>query len=810
VNSVAQGSLTERFQGRTSSPEVVAPRQTTVALATAPKETIARRRAAELSFVGVSRPDLQQAPKQSQLQLCPAAEDSRTIPEVMPSRGVEATAVPPRPSISPETVGGHAISGRRESRLQCRLQRAIQKAHAVTEDIQKDTQSSFQAPGKAADCNGLGEYDCEGRLVTREEHDKWSSVFKDLLHDGEIHAGDLVKALERCGFDDLRDAIVLEVRTELTRYASLNLEEFVRFICRYEARLHHNYQLEFQLMAGSASGISVEQLAQLCEKIGLQPRRCALDELIREVCTCAPETLVFEDFARITELLRAREGFMRQELDEFRRIFQKCDRDASNDMNACELAHVLAWLNFPASSEKARDILQQGDIDGSGSLSEVEFLRCLRRIYEEEAANIRTFLCPKTSDGSGNFSGATLQNFLGSLGYTASTEAILDAAQDAGLHVESGLFTKFAFQGNFQAMMFGFSFDELCALVATIRAREGFTHTEMADFGDIFDSCKPAGREDMATPAISKSLRFVGHPFAFDVVQHLVAQVDVDGHSRLDFTMFVKLIRKCRDRELKQALAAFGRFDPLSTGVLDHSQQQAAFQCVGCVDLNGHPPPRTPEECAALSPQGFVKVVRRFRNERVSSLRENAGFTEAEMQNLRAVFAKFDSDGDNDITRRELARLIEIVLPAHAHAPEWRPYLMELLSEVDADGSGSLNFSEFVGLMRKIYDQEDEFQRLSEAKTIHELGFSGQEANKFRELFLDVVPDELCKISFNEMRTMLARLHRFTSKRCEESDLRHIFTQVVGSYDPCVVPRVSFLEFLRIMRLVATATDRAN
>jgi Ca2+-binding EF-hand superfamily protein len=399
-----------------------------------------------------------------------------------------------------------------------------------------------------------------------------------------------------------------------------------------------------------------------------------------------------------------------------------------------------------------------------------------------------------------------LKEFLGELGYAASTEAILDAAQDAGLKIEDDLLTKLAFQENFKDMKFNFSSEELCVLVSTLRAREGFTHIEMEDFRQIFDSCKPVGCEEMGTPAITKTLRLVGHPLPFDVVQLLVTEVDVDGDSVLDFTMFLKLIRKCTDRELKQAVAAFNRLDALSIGVLDERQQLIAFKSIGCVNGNGEPPSRTPEECNGMTCQDFVKVVRRFRNERVPLLRQNAGFTEIEVSKLREFFGKFDTNGDDDITPRELARLIEVLFPSHAHAPEWRPYLMQLLSEVDTDGSGSLCFDEFVCLMRKIYDQEDECKRVAETKTIQELGFTILEASKFRELFLAAVADETCQLSYSEIKAMLSRCSLFAhNKKCDKLKLH--FQQVVGTEDCADLPGVGFLEFLRIMKLVSTDAE---
>jgi len=244
-----------------------------------------------------------------------------------------------------------------------------------------------------------------------------------------------------------------------------------------------------------------------------------------------------------------------------------------------------------------------------------------------------------------------------------------------------------------------------------------------------------------------------------------------------------------------------GSFDTKGKGVLDDMKQLMAFRSLGCVDAHNNPPSRTRQELAGLDVQGFLNVVQRFREERLPALRKNEGFTDIELVDLRETFQKFDKDGDGDITKKELARLIEVLFPARAHAPEWRPYLMKLLSEIDADGSGSLDFSEFVCLMRKIQDHQDEEQLLVESNTVKELRFTRQAANEFRELFVAADQNGSCKLSFEDIRDMIARSLPLDHKQCDI--LYGYFYKAIQKGDND--GQADFLEFLHVIRMVIDA-----
>ena len=66
-------------------------------------------------------------------------------------------------------------------------------------------------------------------------------------------------------------------------------------------------------------------------------------------------------------------------------------------------------------------------------------------------------------------------------------------------------------------------------------------------------------------------------------------EVDMDGGGDLDLTMFVKLVRKCKEREHARAVSIFQDVAE-KEGLLDKEQLQEAFSLLGCFETCGHCP----------------------------------------------------------------------------------------------------------------------------------------------------------------------------------------------------------------------------
>jgi len=82
-------------------------------------------------------------------------------------------------------------------------------------------------------------------------------------------------------------------------------------------------------------------------------------------------------------------------------------------------------------------------------------------------------------------------------------------------------------------------------------------------------------------------------------------------------------------------------------------------------------------------------------------------FTEEQLTEFKETFSLFDKDGDGTISTKELGT----VMRALGQNPT-ESELQDMINEVDADGNGTLDFTEFLSLMAtktKELDVEEEF-----------------------------------------------------------------------------------------------------
>jgi len=84
-------------------------------------------------------------------------------------------------------------------------------------------------------------------------------------------------------------------------------------------------------------------------------------------------------------------------------------------------------------------------------------------------------------------------------------------------------------------------------------------------------------------------------------------------------------------------------------------------------------------------------------------------FTPEEIANFKKAFSLFDKDGDGSITVKEL-RIVMRQLGQNPSDAEIR----EMVAEVDIDGSGTIDFNEFLIVMARQnpdYDLEEEYKQ---------------------------------------------------------------------------------------------------
>ncbi|XP_010274270.1 PREDICTED: calmodulin-like protein 11 isoform X2 [Nelumbo nucifera] len=108
--------------------------------------------------------------------------------------------------------------------------------------------------------------------------------------------------------------------------------------------------------------------------------------------------------------------------------------------------------------------------------------------------------------------------------------------------------------------------------------------------------------------------------------------------------------------------------------------------------------------------------------------------TEEQIAEFQEAFCLFDKDGDGCITIEELATVIRS-LDQNPTEEE----LQEMISEVDVDGNGTIEFGEFLGLMARKMKETDAEEELKEAFKVFDKDQNGYiSANELRHVMVNL------------------------------------------------------------------------
>ncbi|CAL1529450.1 unnamed protein product [Lymnaea stagnalis] len=86
------------------------------------------------------------------------------------------------------------------------------------------------------------------------------------------------------------------------------------------------------------------------------------------------------------------------------------------------------------------------------------------------------------------------------------------------------------------------------------------------------------------------------------------------------------------------------------------------------------------------------------------------GLSDDQVKELREAFNLFDKDGDGFITTSELG----VVMTSLNQNPS-QSELQDMINEVDADGSGTIDFNEFLRMMSRKMKETDTEEELRQA-----------------------------------------------------------------------------------------------
>jgi Ca2+-binding EF-hand superfamily protein len=144
--------------------------------------------------------------------------------------------------------------------------------------------------------------------------------------------------------------------------------------------------------------------------------------------------LVFEDVLKVFYLVRKREGFSEQELNELTDVYNRHDKGGKGELREFELARCFTWMGYPLSQHRRRELWCRVDVDKTESIELGEFLKLVRLLREEEISAARELLasCEHLKGGGSFLPEASLKKMLLQLGYMPSQQLISQAMKQNG------------------------------------------------------------------------------------------------------------------------------------------------------------------------------------------------------------------------------------------------------------------------------------------------------------------------------------------------------------------------------------------
>jgi len=267
--------------------------------------------------------------------------------------------------------------------------------------------------------------------------------------------------------------------------------------------------------------------------------------------------------------------------------------------------------------------------------------------------------------------------------------------------------------------------------------------------------------------------RHLGYIISNDTIQHYVLQVDANQSHTLDFKEFLHLMQLNRGKEiegmreaweeavedeLEMDAKAFGK-DKEKDGDRQGSKEKdwlqlqgrripkaRAFLALKELGYKKIPPPILEEMPAVLDFAVFIIIADKCRAHSVDAGRRMAGFTQEQIDKLKASFDKYDSDHGGTIDVIELMPLLEEFGWKPKTHQDQSDVMMRLekareaakqagVEECTEAGVVQVNFWEFVQLARMIQRHDETVYEEQMSKMAQSLKFTHHELAEFQEIF---------------------------------------------------------------------------
>lgn len=639
-------------------------------------------------------------------------------------------------------------------------------------------------------------------------------VFRAFAEGGEINREDLYKALKMLGHVEVNNEWVSAiVKDKFSDRNFLDALDFSKFLAEYEA-CHMNYvRMKFAEADVDGSGrVDAAELAQVLRRAGFTPITGVVEQLLLEVCPRAME-VTFVNFAKILGIMRYRLGFTLQEYSEIMAAFRREDRSGREKLNLLEARSCLDWLGFDISQEDLEavwheDLKVQAQANSSQTeeeygINDFDMVRLVRAVREREAhfvaRRLRELATRKgqelPEDAAAVVTKAQLPELLSELNVTlASPDVMLEAVEALKLSKAE------------------LTMEDIMPVLWHVRRYQGLSQTELDLAKQQFELCDEDGSGGMACSELEFAIRSLGFPVSYDEVQDQLDIWDMDESGEIEFVEFLKVVSYYKKKELQQVLQ--NMFTGSFSLSLQKNMTQRRFSKAGELKRgkselpsmllsSGHCPLRqdsgvlrsTEEDETELNLWGFSNLISEYRREINDEVRRNHGYTPGEVEELMQLFRVYDPENQGVIAKRQLRRLLLDCVPQAEKSQAGREQIAQMIKESDADRSGSIDFQEFLLLMRLVSNRCSRERLAKERAAVVATHFSVRDLREFRKVFKSYATNSSGDMSFEELQSMLGSITRAAQGARGSQELLEILRRYSQGDNA-----VDFPEFLHVMR----------
>jgi Ca2+-binding EF-hand superfamily protein len=421
------------------------------------------------------------------------------------------------------------------------------------------------------------------------------------------------------------------------------------------------------------------------------------------VCNIAKENgigngqrMSFDDFWRLLQHFSKQCGMSSADVAFIRDTFNQVDDNGSGSIDSSELRFVMRILGFPASYERLHQLQEEFDTDGSGELEFDELLRLVAKYREKEMKIARESF--ETLAGDRNLADLSPRCLTPSQKYARRLSGDHPHYKDQSDHShdtsdKSQIRRMQTFRQDFEhvgrdetipisdlrKMLHGLGYTPSKEQEAALAVNfdEGATDMRFWELMNCVEQFRTWAREEFQQHLGFTELQLEGLRNKFE-------SYDCDGNGYLKHAEVAKVLSDLYP----------------DANMANHKIMEELLQ-VGEVNVKGH-----------LDFDGYMRIMRSFHDRqdyaRIQEEQDNLKelhFSRDEVIDLRQVFAIFDADASGSVSLDELSSLVSMIIPGLQRDDKLKE-LQKILHEVDTDGNRTLDFIEFLKLVRRLQDSD--------------------------------------------------------------------------------------------------------